>query len=59
MKTKYILLIIGIAGMISGVYGYIQQQDISTALISFICGASLIYGAIELHKKEDEKTKTN
>ncbi len=51
MKTYKLILIVGILGVVASVFGMITQQDISTHLIGFICGASLIYGYFELKEK--------
>lgn len=56
MKTKYILFVIGITGIVAAVYGYFQQKELTMTIMSFICGASLVYGAIEIGTKENGKT---
>jgi hypothetical protein len=53
MSTKYILLIIGILGILSSIAGLIQGQSFSNNLVGFICGSSLIWGYFELKKKEE------
>ena len=55
MNTKYILLVIGILGILSSLAGVIQGQELSSNLVGFICGSSLIWGYFELKKKEAEK----
>ena len=59
MKTKYILLIVGFLGVMTSVLGLIKGQEITTYLISFICGVSLIQAYLELNKNENENSKTN
>ncbi len=49
-RAKYLLLIIGILGIIASIYGFIQDKEVSNHLIGFICGASLIFGYFELGK---------
>ena len=49
-NSKYILLIIGLLGVIASVYGYLKDNDIQSNLVGLICGASLIYGYFELNK---------
>ncbi len=49
-NTKYILLIIGILGVLASVYNYFNDKNISNNIIGFICGISLIYGYFELNK---------
>lgn len=53
MKIKYILLIIGLLGLIASVYGMYKDGDISNHLIGMVCGASLIWGFFEIRKKEN------
>lgn len=43
MKTNNLVLIVGMLGILFGGYFLIIGKDISTSLIGFICGASLIF----------------
>lgn len=49
-KTKYILLMIGIMGMLASIYGYTKDHEIANHLIGFICGTCLVFGYFELNK---------
>ncbi len=55
-SSKYILLVIGILGLASGIYGLLKSDDLNTNIIGLVCGASLVWGYFELdkaHKKQD------
>jgi uncharacterized membrane protein HdeD (DUF308 family) len=49
-KSRYILLVIGILGIVAGIYN-LTQSDTNNALLAFISGTSLVYGYFELGKK--------
>lgn len=55
MNTKYILLVIGILGVLASILGVFQGRDLSSNITGFICGASLIWGYFELKKKEENE----
>ncbi|GEM_PF-6426314 len=54
-SLKPILLIIGILGLVSGVYGIIKGQDFTDYLVGLICGSALILSAFTLEKGESEE----
>ncbi len=50
-STRYILLIIGLLGIIASVFNFISGQPAVESLITFVCSAALITGYWELGKK--------
>ena len=50
MKSNYLLLIVGIAGIIFAGYATFMQKDSTTSLIAFVSGASLVWAYFELSK---------
>jgi len=44
MDVRGLLLAIGIAGLIAGVYGLWSSDEWYDGLITIICGSALIYG---------------
>lgn len=52
MKTNYILLFIGIVGLLVGGYGLFMQKDYTTNLVTFICGGALIWGYFQAKKAQ-------
>ena len=56
MKSlKYALLLIGLAGILAGIYGFISGSDFTTNLMGLICGSCLVFGYYELQKKNVAK----
>ncbi len=56
MQAKYILLVIGILGLLAALAGLVQGQSFSDNILGLVCGSSLIWGYFELKKKEDESS---
>ena len=57
-STKYVLLIIGILGIVASIVGLYQNQSVVDQLIPMVAGLSLIWGFYELNKngsKEQDK----
>jgi hypothetical protein len=54
MKTYTVLLVIGTLGILSSIYGAFTQLDLTTNLLGFICGASLIFGYFEIKKTQNK-----
>ncbi len=52
MKSKYILLVIGILSIAASVHMIIKGEELTNKLLGLICGTSLIYGYYELHQQE-------
>lgn len=52
MKAYYLLLFVGFLGLTFSGYSLIAGKDITTHLIGFICGASLILAFFELRKEK-------
>jgi hypothetical protein len=50
MKANYLILVIGVLGIVYCGYAMILQKDISTSFIGFISGTSLIWGYYNLKK---------
>lgn len=54
MKTKYVLLLIGVLAILSSVYLLVKTGNFQDQILSFVCGASLIWGYYDLNKKEKQ-----
>lgn len=54
MKSKYILLVIGILSIAASIYMFVNGEELSNKMLGLICGASLIFGYYELHQKEKQ-----
>ena len=52
MKSKYILLVIGILSIAASIYMVIYGEEYINKIMGFVCGASLIYGYCELSQRE-------
>lgn len=52
MKSKYVLLVIGILGVLASLYMIVKGDSITSTITGFICGISLIYGSYELGRQE-------
>lgn len=55
MRTKILLLIIGVLGIVASIFGVLKGQDITTHLIGFVCATCLVYGYFEFKKLENEE----
>lgn len=55
-NTKFVLLTIGILGVLASFYGTVTGMDYTINLVGYICGSSLIFGYFDMKKKEDRKT---
>lgn len=51
-RTKYILLFIGLAGIAAAIFGLVKGDAFKDHLMTFVCGASLIYGYFQIDKTE-------
>ena len=56
-STKYILLVIGVAGLVASFYRIIEGDQFMDYIIAILCGLSLIFGFFELNKKEKRSLK--
>jgi multisubunit Na+/H+ antiporter MnhF subunit len=56
-STKYILLVIGVAGVVASFYRIIEGDQFIDHIIGIVCGVSLIFGFFELNKKENRSLK--
>jgi len=52
MKTKYVLLGIGILGILASMYMIVQGDSTTSIISGLVCGTSLVYGSYELGRKE-------
>ncbi len=52
MKSKYIILIIGILSIVASIYMVVNVQSITSTITGFICGISLLYSSYELSKQQ-------
>lgn len=52
MKSKYILLVIGILSIAASIYMIIEGEELTNKIMGLVCGASLIYGYYELGQQE-------
>jgi len=50
--TRYILLIIGILGLITAFFGLINGDAFANQLITIVCSSSLIYGYYTIGRTE-------
>ncbi|MFK7781163.1 hypothetical protein [Psychroserpens sp.] len=53
--TRYILLVIGILGLITALFGLINGDALTDQLITIVCGSSLIYGYFQLKNSTEIK----
>jgi len=54
-SLKIILLVIGLLGIASGIYGIISGQEFINYSIGLICGSGLLLGAYNIHQEEKKK----
>ena len=57
MKSKYVLLIIGILSIAAAVHMIFKGEELTNKILGLACGASLIYGYYELHQQEKKIQK--
>ena len=53
--TRNILLFVGVAGLSAAFFGLLNGDAFIDQLMTIVCGASLIYGYIELKNKTEIK----
>jgi hypothetical protein len=56
MDVRGLLLAIGIAGLLAGVYGLWSTDDWYDDIITMVCGAALIYG---YYRQDDDEHETD
>ena len=50
--TRYILLVIGLLGLLTAIFGLVNGEAFTEQLITIICGTSLILGYFTINKKD-------
>ena len=55
-RTKFILLFIGIAGLVAATYGLVKGEAFTDHIMTLVCGASLIYGYFEMKNQETKSS---
>ncbi len=51
--TRYILLVIGVAGLVAAVFGLIKGDAFTDQVMTIVCGACLIYGYFQLKNYQE------
>ncbi|NRA93528.1 MAG: hypothetical protein HRU26_12765 [Psychroserpens sp.] len=52
--TRNILLFLGTAGLSAAIFGLLNGDALMDQLMTMICGASLIYGYVDLGRSKKE-----